>query len=172
MALASYGVAQTLDHFQSKSVNNSLQTAGLEALSASQLEKVVTKNKLVAYWVGPESGFLYLLDSSNFGQVTVKYVPSLPAGIEGRTTRRTLREVVTFAQENAFEIVQNQATGPTCNNFINADGNSVHTDSAVPTIIYIGIKNKPIQVLLFDPDTRRNLSFACVKDGIRQIGQP
>lgn len=165
-----FGGAQLLNYFQSQSNQDSLAILGIQPLSVEKLEEIVTTKKIVAYWVGPEQGFSYLLDASISGRISVKYVPTEPSK-SSTGPRQSFREVVTFEQKEAFSIVLNQTKNPTCQSFVNGDGNAVRIDSSAPKIIYIGIKGKPIQVLLYDPDTTRNLSFACQKSGVVQIGQ-
>lgn len=165
------GLAHGISNIQLKSNLESLQISGIRNLTATQIESLVTKRKIVAYWTGPQSGFEYRLNATSPGEVFVKYVPILPPGASGRTTRTSLREIATFEQENAFDVVRAQARIDTCQNFINADGNAVHIDSAVPNLIYVGIRGKPIQVVMFDPRQPHNLALACAKNVLVQIGE-
>lgn len=171
--LGAVGVAQGVSSVLAHPIVDQLALSGLKALSAPDLEKLVREEKLVAYWVGPEEGFRYLLNTLNAGEVSIKYVPqgAEPSGVIGRTTRSSLREIVSYTQENAFATVRGQSGSATCQNFLNGDGNAVYLDSAVPGLIYIGIKDKPIQVVMFDPNPTRNLALACEKSGLIQVGK-
>ena len=171
--MAAFGVAQGVSRALSQPITDQLTLSGLKTLSAQELEKLVQKEKLVAYWVGPEKGFTYILNASIPGQVSIKYVPAAsgPAGVLGRTTRSSLREIVSYKQENAFATVRAQSRFGTCQNFLNGDGNAVFLDSATPGLIYIGIKDKPIQVLMFDPHPTRNLALACARQSLVQVGK-
>ena len=142
----------TVEHFiTSKQTNvekDLLVIHGAKTVDAKELRSVIDRNGLTVYWVGAEAGYNYLLNAAVPSSISVRYIP---AGISGKDTTVTYREVGTFVSVGAFSITQNAAKLENGVGFINVDGNAVYYDSRDPTNVYMGIKGKDIQVEIFDP---------------------
>jgi len=140
---------------------------GLAPVDQKELRAQILEYGLVAYWVGPEKGFDYLLNATRKGEVVVKYIPRTPSG---GNSHQSVREVTTFAQVGAFENVRDYPKTTTSLGFINADGNSVLMDSSARFSIYIGVKGKDVQVSIFDKNASRNLAVVSEKGRLARIG--
>ena len=121
---------------------------GANTVDAAELRSVIVRNGLKVYWVGPEAGYKYLLNAAVPSSISVRYIPAGSSGTDGSST---YREVGTFVSANAFDITRKAASLENGVGFINVDGNAVYYDSRDPTNVYLGIKNKNIQVEVFDP---------------------
>lgn len=119
-----------------------------KSVDAAEFRAVVLRNKLTVYWVGPEDGYKYLLNASNLSSISVRYVP---AGASSQNGTSTFREVGTFVSKDAFNITRKAASLDNGVGFINVDGNAVYYDSRDSTNVYLGLKNKDLQVEIFDP---------------------
>lgn len=139
---------------------------GGKAVDAKQLRDVVVANHLTVYWVGPENGAKYVLNAAVLSSISLRY---LPAGSSLTDTTATYREVGTFTSPNAFAVTQKAGTLANGVGFVNADGNAVYYDSRDPKNVYIGLKDKNIQVEIFDPRPDQALASALMRGQVRQI---
>ncbi len=139
---------------------------GGKAVDAQELRKVVIANHLTVYWVGPEKGAKYVLNAAVLSSISLRY---LPAGSSLTDTTATYREVGTFTSPNAFAVTQKAGTLPNGVGFVNVDGNAIYYDSRDAKNVYIGLKNKDIQVEIFDPRPDQALASAIMRGHVRQI---
>ncbi|MBC7464198.1 MAG: hypothetical protein H7227_08055 [Actinobacteria bacterium] len=121
---------------------------GAKTVDAQELRDVVVRNGLTVYWVGAESGYKYLLNAAVPSSISLRYVP---VGSTGQGEKTTYREVGTFVSAGAFGITRKAASLDNGVGFVNVDGHAVYYDSRDPTNVYLGLKNKDIQIEVFDP---------------------
>ncbi len=165
-ALLMVSVAQFIHLRQVNETRTKLINLGLIPVDAEMLQTQVKKFGLFAYWTGPDEGFNYTLDTRIQDEVVLKYIalePDRAAVVEPE------RMITTYAQKGAFEIVRDHTKTSTSLSFINADGNSVFIDSSEPNSVYVGIKEKNIQVWLYDKRATRNLALASEKGRLQPI---
>jgi hypothetical protein len=139
---------------------------GKVALSEQELRDIVVAKKLTVYWAGPLAGAKYGLTVTGTGLAYIRY---LPDGVGINDTKTLFRAVGTYVQKNAFAVNQNAGTQTGNVGFISADGNAVFYNKARPTNIYIGIKDKDIQVEVFDPGVDQALGLTLIRGQISQI---
>jgi hypothetical protein len=139
---------------------------GGKAVDAKELRDVVLANHLTVYWVGAEKNSKYVLNAAVLSSISLRY---LPASSSLTDTTSTYREVGTFASPNAFAVTQKAGTLPNGVGFVNVDGNAVYYDSRDAKNVYIGIKDKDIQVEIFDPRPDQALAAAIMRNQVRQI---
>jgi hypothetical protein len=139
---------------------------GARAVDATELRKVVLANHLTVYWVGPEVGVTYVLNAAVPSSISLRY---LPAGTSLTDTGNSYREVGTFTSTNAFAVTQKAATLANGVGFVNVDGNAVYYDSRDPKNVYIGLKDKDLQVEIFDPRPDQALASAIMRGEVHQI---
>ena len=137
-----------------------------KAVDASELRAVVVRNGLTVYWVGPETGYKYLLNASVTSSISLRYVPS-GANIQNGTG--TFREVGTFVSKGAYKITRQAATLENGVGFVNVDGNAVYYDSRDPKNVYVGLLNRDIQVEVFDPRPDQALAKAMSAKTVQRI---
>lgn len=139
---------------------------GGKAVDAKELRDVVLANHLTVYWVGPEKNAKYVLNAAVLSSISLRY---LPASASLTDTTATYREVGTFTSPNAFEVTQKAGALPNGVGFVNVDGNAVYYDSRDAKNVYIGMKDKDIQVEIFDPRPDQALASAIMRGAVRQI---
>jgi hypothetical protein len=153
-----------ISHF-SKS-NEADKTSGKVAMSADELRSVVLAKHLTVYWAGPQTGSKYALIANKNGSNFVRYLPN-GNGLNDATT--SFRVIATYIQKGAFLITQS-AGGVTGNvGFTNVDGNAVFYVKTRPTNVYMGIKDKDIQIEIFDPGIDQALGLSLIHNQIQQI---
>lgn len=146
--------------------NDAQKTQGKVAMSADELRSVVLAKHLTVYWAGPMSGAKYALIANKPGSSFVRYLPN-GNGLNDTTT--SFRVIATYAQKGAFLITQS-AGGVSGNvGFTNVDGNSVFYVKTRPTNVYMGIKDKDIQIEIFDPGIDQALGLSLIHGQIQRI---
>ncbi|MEI9907759.1 MAG: hypothetical protein WDO06_07585 [Actinomycetota bacterium] len=139
---------------------------GKVALSEQELRDIVVGKKLTVYWAGPLAGAKYGLTVTGTGLAYIRY---LPGGVGINDTKTLFRAVGTYVQKNAFAVNQNAGAQTGNVGFISADGNAVFYNKSRPTNVYIGIKDKDIQVEVFDPGVDQALGLTLIRGQIAQI---
>lgn len=162
----SFGAEYYFNSKRSASEEVLLVLHGGKAVDAKELRNVVVANHLTVYWVGPENGAKYVLNAAVLSSISLRY---LPAGSSLTDTTATYREVGTFTSPNAFAVTQKAGTLPNGVGFVNVDGNAVYYDSRDAKNVYIGLKDKDIQVEIFDPRPDQALASAIMRGQVRQI---
>ena len=162
----SFGAEYYFNSKRSASEEVLLVLHGGKAVDAKELRNVVVANHLTVYWVGPEKGAKYVLNAAVLSSISLRY---LPAGSSLTDTTATYREVGTFTSPNAFAVTQKAGTLPNGVGFVNVDGNAVYYDSRDAKNVYIGLKDKDIQVEIFDPRPDQALASAIMRGQVRQI---
>lgn len=127
-----------------------LSTNGKVALSEAQLREVVEGEGLVVYWLGPQDGALYALDSVSTAQNYVRYLPN-GNGLDD--TSANYRVIGTYETKDAYSTTLNNAKRPNSVGFINEDGNAVYYATLNPNSVYVGVKGSNSQVEIFDPNS-------------------
>ncbi len=146
--------------------NDADKTAGKVAMTSDELRSLVLAKHLTVYWAGPQTGAKYALISNRNGSNFVRYLPN-GNGLNDSTT--SFRVIATYVQKNAFLITQS-AGGVTGNvGFTNVDGNAVFYVKTRPTNVYMGIKDKDIQIEIFDPGIDQALGLSLIHNQIQQI---
>lgn len=146
--------------------NDAQKIQGKVAMSADELRSVVLAKHLTVYWAGPMSGAKYALIANKPGSSFVRYLPN-GNGLNDTTT--SFRVIATYVQKGAFLITQS-AGGVSGNvGFTNVDGNSVFYVKTRPTNVYMGIKDKDIQIEIFDPGIDQALGLSLIHSQIQRI---
>lgn len=162
----SFGAEYYFNTKRSASEEVLLVLHGGKAVDAKELRDVVLANHLTVYWVGPEKNAKYVLNAAVLSSISLRY---LPATASLTDTTATYREVGTFTSPNAFEVTQKAGALPNGVGFVNVDGNAVYYDSRDAKNVYIGMKDKDIQVEIFDPRPDQALASAIMRSQVRQI---
>lgn len=155
---------QSPKHFDLKFALQAMN--GKVALTASQLHDVVVGEGLNAYWLGPEDGALYALNSVTPTQTYVRY---LPGGAGLNDSGANFRVVGTYEAKDAFLITQNNAKSSNGSGFINSDGNAVYTTTTHPLSAYVGVKNTDDQIEIFDPTSGQALVAVRTRGMLQKI---
>lgn len=153
-----------ISHF-SKS-NDADKTTGKVAMSADELRSFVLAKHLTVYWAGPQTDAKYALITNKNGSAFIRYLPN-GNGLNDATT--SFRVIATYIQKGAFLITQ--SAGGVAGNvgFTNVDGNAVFYVKTRPTNVYMGIKDKDIQIEIFDPGIDQALGLSLIHNQILQI---
>ena len=142
------------------------QTLGQVAMTEGQLREVVAKNKLTAYWSGPEENSLYSLAANSNGQVFVRY---LPDGNGLSDTAAKYRVIASYPQANAYAVTQAAGNQANAISFINADGAQVFYSKSYATNVYLAYPESTSEVEIFDPGNGVALGLATTSGKIVQI---
>lgn len=162
----SFGAEYYFNTKRSASEEVLLVLHGGKAVDAKELRNVVLANHLTVYWVGPEKNAKYVLNAAVLSSISLRYLP-VTASLTDTTA--TYREVGTFTSPNAFEVTQKAGALPNGVGFVNVDGNAVYYDSRDAKNVYIGMKDKDIQVEIFDPRPDQALASAIMRNQVQQI---
>ena len=161
-----YGAGQVLGSHQKAVDSTPLMMSGRLAVNEEELRTLVVAKGLTVYWLGPEVGAKYLLNTSIAGGISLRYI--FP-GTSSAGTSETYFEIGTFVSPNAFTLTQNAGLQPNGVGSISADGNAVYYDSRDPKNVYIGVKGVDIQVEIFDPRPGEALAAAQLQGHIQKI---
>jgi hypothetical protein len=142
------------------------QTLGQVAMTEGQLREVVAKNKLTAYWSGPDANALYSLVANSNGQVFVRY---LPDGQGLSDTAAKYRVIASYPQANAYSVTQAAGNQANAISFINADGAQVFYSKSYATNVYLAYPESSSEVEIFDPGNGVALGLATTSGKIIQI---
>jgi hypothetical protein len=161
-------------HFKgTPSVGQSIQVNGTTgsttfagAMSEQELRSAVQASHLTVYWVGPVANYKYSLFIPKTGVTVVKY---LPAGNGLNDTAPNYRVIGTYVQVDATTAVVTSGKKTGSVGFTNADGNAVFYVRSRPTNVYVAIKDKGVQIEIFDPVQDQSLALALFKGQIQQI---
>ena len=162
----SFGAEYYFNTKRSASEEVLLVLHGGKAVDAKELRAVVLANHLTVYWVGPEKNAKYVLNAAVLSSISLRYLP-VTASLTDTTA--TYREVGTFTSPNAFDVTQKAGALPNGVGFVNVDGNAVYYDSRDAKNVYIGLKDKDIQVEIFDPRPDQALASAIMRNQVQQI---
>lgn len=127
-----------------------LATNGKVALTEAQLREVVAGEGLVVYWLGPQEGALYALDSVSTAQNYVRYLPN-GKGLDD--TAASYRVIGTYKTKDAYSATLSNAKRPNSVGFINEDGNAVYYATLNPNSVYVGVSGTDSQIEIFDPNS-------------------
>ena len=76
------------------------KTSGGVCLSEKELRDLVNKQKITAYWAGPVSNATYSINTSNVGQVFVRYVMK---GQSCDSENKDFRVIATYSVSGAYD---------------------------------------------------------------------
>lgn len=127
-----------------------LASSGKVALTESQLRDVVAGEGLVVYWLGPQEGALYALNTVSTNQNYVRYLPN-GNGLED--TSPNYRVIGTYEAKDAFTLTLSNAKKVNSVGFTNEDGNAVYYGTLNPNSVYVGVRGTDDQVEIFDPNS-------------------
>jgi hypothetical protein len=127
---------------------------GNVALTEAQLTDVVKRKKLIAYWVGPISGYRYSIEARRSGQVFIRY---LPVGVSAQSSSPSFSIIATYLIDNAFDNIQTAAHKSGAFGVLTSDGAAVYYKISQPTNVYVAYKNSNIEFEIYNPDP--NIAF-------------
>lgn len=169
IALSSFLAFKVADLYTSNknaNVEKGLRLTGLDAMTESQLRKIVVSNHLLVYWTGHQKSATYLLDAADPKAIVLTIL--LP-GTRVKAIRASYPEVVTYIQKRAFEAVLIGGGNVEVGGFINADGNSVFSSKEDSKDTYVGIRGRDIELLIFHPTPNMSLDIATQPGRLRPI---
>lgn len=127
-----------------------LATSGKISLTEAELREVVAGEGLKVYWLGPQDGALYALDSVSSAQTYIRYLPN-GRGLDD--TSANYRVIGTYETKDAYTVTLSNAKRANSVGFINEDGNAVYYATLNPNSVYVGVKGTNSQVEIFDPNS-------------------
>ncbi|MEK6648900.1 MAG: hypothetical protein AABY37_06265 [Actinomycetota bacterium] len=163
-----FGAGQVLGMKQKSVDSAAFIMSGRLAVNEKDLRNMVAAKNLTVYWLGPEAGAKYLLDTSLADGISLRVIYA-SASTGSTAASETYYEVGTFASPDAFALTQKAGLQPNGVGLINTDGNAIYYDSRDPKNVYVGLKGTDMQVEIFDPRPERALAVAMVQGGIQKI---
>lgn len=146
---------------------DTLKSSGAVAFSAKELRDYVREEKLVAYWVGPNSSDKYTLIATTPGEVTISYfAKDADIGKVGMS----LLAVQTHNHFNANEAhtYSREIAGPGSFQMSQGEsGNSIEYNPAIPYKALVTIKDQNATVTIFNSVPQASLTLA-MKSGVIQ----
>lgn len=103
------------------------QRSGVVTLSANELVNLVRNEKLVAYWLGPISGYKYTIIYSNRRGIIISYVPQ---GVSFNTSDRYNLTVETYSKSRTSELPGKSNLSSGKDDFLTSNGgvSSIYSD--------------------------------------------
>jgi hypothetical protein len=141
-------------------------TAGGVALTEQELRQAIRLLGVTAYWVGPENGFKYSLESRVNGQVFIKYLPN---GQGAEDTNPNYRIVATYALEDAFDSTKAAGSLEGGVGLINPDGAAVYYNRSDSGNAYLAFEGENFQIEIFDPGVSVAVSLATEPMRVKKI---
>ncbi len=139
---------------------------GGKAVDAKELRDVVLASHLTVYWVGAEKNAKYVLNAGVLGSISLRYLP-VTSSLTDPTA--AYREVGTFTSPNAFDVTKKAGTLPNGVGLVSVDGNAVSYNWKDTKNVYIGLKDRDIQVEIFDSRPDQALASAIMRNQVQQI---
>ena len=152
--------------FIDRAQDNAGQTLGQVALTESQLRQIISDQKIVAYWSGPQDGALYSLVVNNYHQIFIRYLPN-GKGIDDNAP--DYRVIATYPQSDAYAITKTAGNQANAISFINADGAQVFYSKNLSANVYVAFPDNPYEIEIFDPGNGTALSLATAPGKIVQV---
>lgn len=172
-AILSVALVLASFHFATGSSRHNLSVAlknsGAVAFSATELQRLVKDEKLVAYWEGPISDDKYTIIATTPGEVTVSYFPKNADIHRIDPSLLVVQTHSNFTTGDAGAYALN-VSGP--GSFLmsqGAEGNSIQYNPATPNRVTVTIKNKNTAVTLFDSVPEAALTLAMKPGVVRKI---
>lgn len=165
-AFITFGISQQIKPTVDSRTTLAARTSGGVCLTESQLKKLVKDEKITAYWAGPVSQATYSINTTNAGQVFVRYVLK---GQNCDSENNDFRVIATYTLANAFE--STKAAGSQSNgvSLANQDGSVVYFSKDTPTNVYIAYPALDYQIEIYDPNPKEAVTIATTANRIELI---
>ena len=165
-AFITFGIAQQIKPTVGNLTTLAAKTSGGVCLSEKELRDLVSKQKITAYWAGPVANATYSINTSNVGQVFVRYVMK---GQSCDSENKDFRVIATYAVSGAYE--STKAAGSQANgvSLANADGSIVYFNKDVPTNVYLAYQGLDYQIEIYDPNPKDAVTLATTANKIQLI---
>ena len=162
----SFGIAQQIKPTVGNLTTLAAKTSGGVCLSEKELRDLVSKQKITAYWAGPVANATYSINTSNVGQVFVRYVLN---GQNCDSENKDFRVIATYTVSGAYE--STKAAGSQANgvSLANADGSIVYFNKDVPTNVYLAYQGLDYQIEIYDPNPKDAVTLATTANKIQLI---
>ena len=164
--ILTFGAGRILGLEQKRVDHVSLILHGGLVVNEKELRNMVVAKDLTVYWLGPQVGAKYLLNTSLTSGISLRVISP---GIGSTGTDETYYEIGTFVSPDAFAMTKKAAAQSNGVGFINADGNAVYYDARDPKNVYIGVKGHNVQVEIFNPRPDQALAAALLQGHIQKI---
>jgi len=151
------------------SVTDALKNSGAAAFSATELEKFIKEENLVAYWAGPKSTDKYTLISTVPGEVTISYFPKNADIHKVDSTILVVQTHNHFTADEA-QTYSRDVSGP--GSFLmnqGTEGNAVQYNPATPNKVTVTIKNRFSTVTIFNSVPEAALALAMQTGAIQKV---
>ena len=165
-AFITFGIAQQIKPTVDSRTTLAAKTSGGVCLSEKELRKLVSEQKITAYWAGPISNATYSINTSNAGQVFVRYVLK---GQNCDSETKEFRVIATYAVVGAYDttrVAGGQSNGVS---LANADGSVVYFNKDVPTNVYLAYPGIDYQIEIYDPNPKDAVTLATAANKIQLI---
>mgnify|MGYP006272823129 FL=1 len=165
-AFITFGIAQQIKPTVGNLTTLAAKTSGGVCLSEKELRDLVTKQKITAYWAGPISNATYSINTSNVGQVFVRYVMK---GQSCDSESKDFRVIATYTVSGAYD--STKAAGSQSNgvSLANPDGSIVYFNKDVPTNVYLAYQGLDYQIEIYDPNPKDAVTLATTANKIQLI---
>lgn len=165
-AFITFGIAQQIKPTVDSRTTLAARTSGGVCLSEGELRKLVKEQKITAYWAGPVADATYSINTSNSGQVFVRYVLK---DQNCDSNSNEFRVIATYALAGAFD--STKAAGSQSNGVSlgNSDGSVVYFNKDVPTNVYLAFPSLDYQIEIYDPDPKEAVAMATTLNRIQLI---
>ena len=165
-AFITFGIAQQIKPTVGNLTTLAAKTSGGVCLSEKELRDLVTKQKITAYWAGPVSNATYSINTTNAGQIFVRYVMK---GQNCDSDTKDFRVIATYSVSGAYE--STKAAGSQANgvSLANPDGSIVYFNKDVPTNVYLAYQGIDYQIEIYDPNPKDAVTLATTVNKIQLI---
>ena len=142
------------------SSNAPAQSSSAAVASVGRIQSLATSVGHPVFWLGPKSGYVYELTSTQDGKIYIRY---LPAGVHAGATKPYLT-VGTYPFPGAYPAIAKGAAAKGSTTVKLADGGLAVLDGAYPESVHLAYPGVDYQVEVYDPTPRRALHLVAAGD--------
>ena len=137
-----------------------LSISGAIALSESALKETIAREGLRAFWIGPLPNTQYALIATEFGEVTISY---LPIGAQpGRSNENELviQTHSSPARDQYVTSFHRLGAGVPDTHLNDGDGDEIHFNTTMVNRVIVSLRDGSSTITIYDPIPFAALSFA------------
>lgn len=165
-AFVTFGIAQQFRPGVDSKTTLAARTSGGVCLTEKELRNLVSTQKITAYWAGPISDATYSVNTTNSGEVFLRYVQK---GQSCDSNSKDFRVIATYSVSGAYDSTKKAGSQANGVSLANQDGSVVYFNKDLPTNVYLAYPGINYQIEIYDPNPKSAVSIATTANQIQLI---
>lgn len=165
-AFITFGITQQFKPSLDSKTTLAARTSGGVCLTENELRNVISTEKITAYWAGPIKGATYSLNTTNSGQVFIRYVQKDQVC---DSDTKDFRVIATYTLSGAYETTKLAGSQSNGVSLENQDGSVVYFNKDLPTNVYLSYPGIDYQIEIYDPNPKSAVTLATSSNQIQLI---